>query len=649
MDRLVGIVGITLAVGLVANCGGPSPPPRAPAKPAPSGIAAPTPTPTPPTPTPPVPTPSLAPSAQLQWTSQGVVEIDDSTPLDFAITDDKICRLFASGQVTCVDASTRARTELFAANPALALRQELKLRAAGDLICLQTRWSVMCRTFADPRVAEVHTPRDNWRLDPVKRQLCTAQQCISLEPGKLALPVEITDVDRDSAAYTARNHWALARCSGTDDKCLSCEGRGVCAKWRYAWDTMHIGPKIITRGTGCVNGPNTVERCPPPPPPKRIVISEAAKGAAIAKHWGLVDDAVPWGVVATFAKLDYDSRLVANENAVCILQRKTAHCATTWVMPHDVQLPSKWRNDDVFLWGSHACLLEADQFKISCMDIEGNAGLRTIGLPSTTQMQRYQGTVAVGVQRLCYDDPSGGIACITANKNAAPELFAANEFGAAPTGGVRPAKRSYVGDPTGADIRVAGEFLCNVESCSHSQAKQVVPREQARTSITALRLGANETMEFANYETRPRDNGVLACAPPKPRRTAVNELERVEPVSLQSAPLGRSGNLRCTNGHDGGVDVLVPNGWRLRMWGDAVCDANGSVVACRLVRDGGRVEWTVEVGFKIESIDTSSHLLCVNPEAGAVGAVCWRREPGSQGFAPERIVVPALTGADRAR
>lgn len=586
----------------------------------------------------------------MQWASQDVVEVDDGTPLDFAITDDKICRLFASGKVTCLDVQTHARSELFAANPAMALRQELKLRAAGDWVCLQSRWSVMCRTFADPRVAEVHTPRDRWRLDPSKRALCTATQCISLEPGKPALPVDSEKGDRDGGTYNALNHWAMARCTGNDAMCLSCEGRGVCAKWRYAWDTMHMGPKIITRGTGCVNGPNTVERCPPPPPPKRIVISEAAKGAAIAKHWGVVDDAVPWGVVAKFAKLDYDSRLLANEHAVCILQRKTAHCATVSVMPHDVQLPSKWRlNDDVFLWGRYACLLEPDQFKISCMDIEGDAGMRTIGLPSTTQMQRYQGTVAVGVQRLCYDDPSGGIACVTANMNAAPVLFAANEFGAAPSAGVRSAKRSYVGDPTGADIRVVGEFLCNVESCSHSQAKQVVPREQARTSITALRLGATETMEFANYETRPRDNGVLACAPPKPRRNAVNELERVEPVSLQSAPLGRSGNLRCTNGHDGGVDVLVPSSWRLRLWGDAVCDANGSVVACRLVRDGGRVEWTVDVGFAIESIDTSSHLLCVNSDAGAAGAVCWRREPGSPGFAPARLVVPVLATTARPR
>ncbi len=591
--------------------------------------------------------------------------------VDIATAQSRICALYASGLAVCVDVQSRLRTVVFAANPGLQIRGSLKLRVADNLLCVASVWSVMCRAIdgaATPagRVAEVRGPRGDWLLDSVRREICTTSTCVSIGSRELATPAAPmfpTTVLAEAgplrrSAVTTENRWALDQCANSNGHgCLFCEGSGVCAKWRKSWDIAHTPPKMPRRAT-CINGPNQVERCPPTPPVRPIVMSEKTKHALIEKAWPVTTAPVSFGLVAQLPELGRRHRLVGNSSAMCVLGDDNALCATTTSLPRPVAGLPDWRNaEPVFMWATRLCALSRRDFRITCVDIDKpSLGIIAVNLPSTTQLEKYAGVIAASVQRLCYSDPRGGVTCLTTDANAPVELDAKTLLGLdaninAPTRSASRTSRT-VGARYASDRYVTpfGPYLCRGETCVHAVTGDRAARREL-PARTPLVLSPRATQEFAGYERRPTDTGVMACVPPVPKRDVATSLERLTDVSLPTVPMGRGGNWRCTRGNDAGFDVDVPTQWsRVIWWGSAACNATGSTVSCLPIQDGGRKMYTLDFGFAISAVDVSSELLCASGEAEAMPPVCWRLDPTVRTFTPQAVAVPAsLQDAPSAR
>ena len=618
------------------------------------------------------PATAVLPPALLQWQPVAVTPAEIGELVDLATAKNIVCALYASGLAVCVDVQSHMRTVVFAANPSLELRGPLKLRLADELLCVESAWSVMCRgldgsAMPDLRVAEVRVPRGEWLLDAVRSQVCTTTNCVSVDPIAPATPTTPmfpAAVRADAgplrrSAVTAENRWALDQCpTQNDHSCLYCEGSGVCAKWRKAWDIAQTPPKMPRRAT-CVNGPNQVERCPPTPRAKPIVMSEATKRALIEKSWSNPSAPVRVGQVAALPLLSRRQRLVGNLSAMCIVADEDGFCATTTTPPHAVAWLPAWRNaEPVFLWATRLCALSRRDFRVTCNDLDtASAAAVTVNLPSTTQLHSYGGVIAVSATRLCYSDPRGAVTCLTADANPPVELdamtlrgLAANPQAAsadAPRTSRAVSRASYYGDRY---LTLVGPYLCRGDSCQHAVTAARASRRDL-PEPSPLVLAPRATQEFAGYERRPTDNGVMACAAPRPRVEAATTLARLAAVSISTVPMGRGGNWRCTGGDDAGFDVDVPPRWsRVLWWGSAACHASGSTVSCLPIREEGRNMHRVNVGFTIYAVDASSELLCASAEATTTPPVCWRLDPNATTFVPQRVTIPvALLVAPPAR
>ncbi len=603
------------------------------------------------------------------WSSQpvAVARIETSELVDLATAKNNVCGLYASGLAVCVDVASRARTVVFAANPGLQIRGPLKLRVANQLLCVESAWSVMCRSLdgtapSDLRVAEVRIPRGEWILDSVRSAVCTMTSCVSVNtaaPASPAAPMFALSVLPEAgplrrSLVTTENRWALDQCPTQNGRgCLWCEGSGVCAKWRKALDILRTPPKMPRRTT-CINGPNQVERCPPEPRARPIVMSDAAKRALIEKAWPTTMGTVAFGLVAELPDLGGRRRLVGAESAMCVVDTDDAFCATATTTPHSVARLPEWSNrntEPVFVWATRLCALSRRDFRVTCSEIDSpSAAAVTVNLPSTTQLEKYTGVIAASTQRLCFSDPLGGVTCLTPDGTASITIDATTLRGTDATpnlavttpGGAR-AKRSvssarYFGDRF---VTVNGPYLCRGDTCQHAVTAVRVMRDDVPKQ-PPLVLSPRATQEFAQYEKRPIDNGAYACAPPVPKREDASVLERLADVSLSTVPLDRGGNWRCTNGNDVGFDVEVPAQWsRVIWWGNSACQASGSMLSCLPIREGGRTIHTVDVGFEIFAIDASSELLCTSAEAAATPPACWRLDPSAGSFAAQRVTVPA--------
>lgn len=595
------------------------------------------------------------------------MRVDTGELVDLATAKNHVCGLYGSGLAVCVDVSSRARTVVFAANPGLQLRGPLKLRVANQLLCVESAWSVMCRNIdgtapSDRRVAEVRIPRGEWILDSVRRAVCTMTTCVSVnpaEPASAAVPMFALSVLPDAGSLrrslvTAENRWALDQCPTQNGRgCLSCEGNGLCAKWRKTLDIMRTPPKMPRRTT-CVNGPNQVERCPPEPRARPIVLSDAAKRALSEKAWPTTTGTVSFGLVAELPYWGRRHRLVGDESAICVVSDEDAGCATATTPPHTVAWLPEWRNryvEPLFVWATRLCALSRRDFRVTCSEINlPSATAVTVNLPSTTQLEKYTGVVAASTHRLCFSDPRGGVTCVTPDGAAPITIDATTLRGADATAsiavatpGVARAKRSvssarYFGDRF---VTVNGPYLCRGDTCQHAVTAVRVMRDDVPKQ-PPLVLSPRATQEFAQYEKRPIDNGAYACTPPVPKREEVSVLERLANVSLSTVPLDRGGNWRCTNGNDAGFDLEVPAQWsRVIWWGNSACQASGTLLSCLPIREGGRNMFTVEVGFEIYAIDASSELLCASAEAAGTPPACWRLDSIADTFVPQRVVVPA--------
>lgn len=615
--------------------------------------------------TPATPAALATPPTATPWRSVDVVPVEPGELVDVATAKSNVCALYASGLAVCVDVLSRVRTVVFAANPSLALRGPLKLRVADELLCVASAWSVMCRSIdgsamPDERVAEVRLPRGEWLLDSVRREICTMTDCVSVnptEPAAPATPMFATAGLADAgplrrSLVTAENRWALDECPTQNGRgCLSCEGNGLCAKWRKVLDIMRTPPKMPRRTT-CVNGPNQVERCPPEPRARPIVLSDAAKRALIEKAWPTTTGTVSVGLVAELPNWGRQHRLVGNVSVMCVVSDEDAGCATASTPPHTVAWLPEWRNRNVeplFVWATRLCALSRRDFRVTCSDIDRpSAGAIIVNLPSTTQLQTYTGVVAASAKRLCYSDPRGGVTCLTADALAPVELEVASFLG--------PAAAALVSTPNAARaaravssaryfsdryVTLFGPYMCRGENCQHAVTAVRATTRELPTPKPMV-LSPRATQEFASYERRPSDNGVMACVPPVPKRNSSTNLERLADVTLPTVPMRRGGTFRCTGGHDAGFDVDVPATWgRIMWWGSAACYATGSTVNCLPIREGGRKLHSVHVGFTIFAVDASSELLCASAEAETTAPVCWWLDPTAPTFVPVPMTVPA--------
>ena len=605
-----------------------------------------------------------------------VARVETGELVDLATAQNNVCGLYASGLAVCVDVVSRARTVVFAANPALQLRGPLKLRVANQLLCVESVWSVMCRSInssapSNQRVAEVRVPRGEWILDSVRGVVCTITTCVSVNtaaPASSAVLMFSSAVLPEAgplrrSLVTTASRWALDQCPMQNGRgCLWCEGSGMCAKWRKALDIMRTPPKMPRRTT-CVNGPNQVERCPPEPRARPIVMSDAAKRALIEKAWPTTEGTVAFGLVAELPDLGGRRRLVGSESAMCVVDPDDAFCATATTAPHSVARLPDWSNRNtapVFVWATRLCALSRRDFRVTCSEIDlPSSAAVTVNLPSTTQLEKYTGIIAASNQRLCFSDPLGSVTCLTPDGAAPITIDATTLRGAdgtsnlaVATADAARAKRSvssarYFGDRF---VTVNGPYLCRGDACQHAVTAVRVNRDDIPKQ-SPLVLSPRATQEFAQYEKRPIDNGAYACAPPVPKREDASVLERLADLSLPTVPLGRGGNWRCTNGTDAGFDVEVPTSWsRVIWWGNAACHATSSMLSCLPIREGGRTIHTVHVGFEIFAIDASSELLCVSAETVATPPICWRLDPSVGSFSPQLVTVPAtLLAAPPAR
>jgi hypothetical protein len=595
-----------------------------------------------------------------QWRvipNDSVVGGDNGRLVDVGISGSQTCGLFESGLVRCVHDATKKVQTLFAANPAMRLREPLSLEVAGESVCVASDGSAICRTFTDAKAVEVQLPssryegKKTWQLHPSKHELCDRDNCVSLDPqgsaqlAPLGAAGSVVNSSARSPLFGLQTEFRLSvsYCEGSSgDKCLFCAGGGVCGKWKTSIDILNTAPIPARVISSCAPGQEQVEKCPTPRVIKAVTMSPQAKAKKIVEMWKGPAASVELSKLLKFPS--YDPKWLASDSAICVVLDYGLDCATNdrpsfFVKRPDISENGK-RFSDFFLRGTDLCFIDRRRFQITCSNIENPPqSASVVALPASRRSQSsYEGPIRVGNDRICFPVPNGDIACAIFTGSLAPKIVSISRstlVGTEPT--VAKSNRDAAGWG-GTLVFTDGEYICRNRTCIHALTGK--PGEPGRSAEILLpyEVGA----EFAGYRSALRDNGFLGCTARQPKDPRGQTLQRLANVTLSGTPMESDASVRCATSNSAAFDVNLP--WDIEdttMWSKSLCRANGDSVECMDFQQGATTELlAATVGFEIESIMGSNHVLCVSTTKPTKQAKCWWKDPTKKSTAIA-VTVPA--------